>query len=98
MREIGTKKRELEHELNQRQSRSLTRHSLALATGRLAWLQDNSSDEHRRFVEDGERRMQRLRAEPWRRWAQGFSCFSFVWLGIPLAIQRRSADYIATFG
>jgi lipopolysaccharide export system permease protein len=98
LREIGTKKQELERELNLRQSRILTRSSLALATGRLAWLQDNSSDEHRRFVEDGERRMQRLQAEPWRRWAQGFSCFSFVWLGIPLAIQRRSADYIATFG
>ena len=28
----------------------------------------------------------------------GFSCFFFVWLGIPLAINMRSADYWTSFG
>lgn len=43
-------------------------------------------------------RLNRLRTEPWRRWASGFSCLAFVLLGAPLAIRFRNADYISTFG
>jgi len=39
----------------------------------------------------------RLKTEPHRRWANGFSCLSFVVLGIPLAIWRRSNDYVTSF-
>ena len=46
----------------------------------------------------GESRLTRLRTEPWRRWAIGFSCFFFVWVGIPLAIRMKSADYWTSFG
>jgi lipopolysaccharide export system permease protein len=28
----------------------------------------------------------------------GFSCFFFVWMGVPMAILIRSADYAWTFG
>ena len=38
------------------------------------------------------------RAEPWRRWANGFSCFFFVLVGAPLAIRWRSADVWTSFG
>ena len=46
----------------------------------------------------GERRLTRLRTEPWRRWATGFTCFFFVWVGVPLAIRMKSADYWTSFG
>lgn len=42
-------------------------------------------------------RLNRLYAEPWRRWASGFSCLCFVSVGVPVAIWRRSADVMMTF-
>jgi lipopolysaccharide export system permease protein len=39
----------------------------------------------------------RLRVQPWRRWANGFSCLCFVLVGAPLAIRLRTADFISTF-
>jgi lipopolysaccharide export system permease protein len=46
----------------------------------------------------GDSRLTKLQTEPWRRWAVGFSCFFFVWVGIPLAIRMKSADYWVSFG
>jgi len=43
-------------------------------------------------------RLTRLQTEPWRRWAEGFSCFFFVFVGAPLAIIARTSDYWTTFG
>ncbi len=42
-------------------------------------------------------RLNRLRTEPWRRWSNAFSCFFFVLLGAPWAIQRRNADFVTIF-
>ena len=39
----------------------------------------------------------RLSVEPPRRWATGFCCFFFVWLGAPLAIWMRQSDFFASF-
>jgi lipopolysaccharide export system permease protein len=39
----------------------------------------------------------RLKREPHRRWASGFSCLSFVLVGIPMAIRRRHAEFLASF-
>ena len=44
------------------------------------------------------RRLIRLQTEPWRRWAEGFSCFFFVLMGAPLAMIAKRADYWSTFG
>jgi lipopolysaccharide export system permease protein len=98
LRDIGPKKRDLNKKMDEQQSRLLARCSLALASGRLGWLQDSGAENIRGFVVDGGNKMLRLKAEPWRRWAQGFSCFCFVILGIPVAIYWKSADYIITFG
>lgn len=42
-------------------------------------------------------RLRRLHTEPNRRWANGFSCFFFVWLGVPLAIRLQRADVFSSF-
>lgn len=39
----------------------------------------------------------RLKTEPWRRWANGFSCLCFVIVGAPLAIWMRKSDYWTIF-
>ena len=39
----------------------------------------------------------RLHTEPWRRWANGFSCLAFVMVGAPLAIRLRNADVWTSF-
>ena len=46
----------------------------------------------------GQERVFRLQTEPWRRWANGFSCLCFVMVGAPLAIFLRKADFWSTFG
>lgn len=42
-------------------------------------------------------RLNRLKTEPWRRWSNGFSCFFFVMIGVPWAIQRRNSDFVTIF-
>jgi lipopolysaccharide export system permease protein len=42
-------------------------------------------------------RVFRLQTEPWRRWANGFSCLFFVVVGAPLAIMMRKSDFWNTF-
>lgn len=42
-------------------------------------------------------RLCRLLLEPWRRWANGFSCFCFVLVGIPIAVQFRNSGYVTSF-
>lgn len=49
-------------------------------------------------LEASKNRLTRLRIEPWRRWAEGFSCFFFVMIGAPLAMIARTSDYWTTFG
>ena len=49
-------------------------------------------------LEADRQRLQRLRTEPWRRWAEGFSCFFFVIIGAPLAMIAKTTDYWTTFG
>jgi len=49
-------------------------------------------------VESSRMRLHRLHTEPWRRWANGFSCFFFVLVGAPLAIRMRTSDFWTTFG
>jgi len=44
-----------------------------------------------------ESRLVRLIMEPWRRWANGFSCLCFVLVGAPMAIRMRNADFLTSF-
>ncbi len=49
-------------------------------------------------LHNGTSRLTRLHTEPWRRWAEGFTCFFFVLVGAPLAMIARTSDYWTTFG
>ena len=85
--------------LNDRRREKLaTRYSIALASGRYVSLNDETSRTLGAEVADTEKKLSRLKTEPMRRWALGFSCLAFVWMGVPMAILIRSADYWWTFG
>ncbi len=49
-------------------------------------------------LKHSKKRSNRLHTEPWRRWAEGFSCFFFVLVGAPLAMIAKTSDYWTTFG
>lgn len=70
----------------------------SLLTGRWEKVAGGEGQELEKAIERSRSRMARLRTEPWRRWAEGFSCFCFVLVGAPLAIIARTADYWTTFG
>ncbi|MGV3483804.1 MAG: LptF/LptG family permease [Planctomycetaceae bacterium] len=53
---------------------------------------------YERQIEHSRYRLARLQTEPWRRWAEGFSCFCFVLVGAPLSMIAKTADYWTTFG
>ncbi len=69
-----------------------------LVTGNFAGLQDAVWESRRWQLSKAHTRLHRLRTEPWRRWANGFSCLCFVLVGAPLAIRMRTADLMTTFG
>lgn len=48
-------------------------------------------------LKDRNNQLNRLLLEPQRRWAWGFSCFFFVWVGAPMAVRLRHGDYLTIF-
>ena len=44
-----------------------------------------------------ERTLHRLNVEPYRRWANGFSCLGFALIGAPMAIRRRHGEFWGSF-
>lgn len=72
--------------------------AVGLGLGRYSQLYDPKLNTMQAIVEDGQKRLIKMSLEPSRRWALGFSCFFFVWMGVPMSILIRSADYAWTFG
>ena len=78
--------------------RGATSAAFQMMTGDFSQLIDDQNWRKTRNLIDGSRdRLNRLRLEPWRRWANGFSCFFFVLLGAPLAIRMRTTNFFTTF-
>jgi|GEM_PF-113279 len=48
-------------------------------------------------MEEQQDRLNRLNLEPQRRFAAGFSCLAFVWIGTTLAIWSKRTDIFASF-
>lgn len=80
-----------------------TRRSLAMqacfqvATGDIDHLSSDRWAGKHRALEDAIVRENRLQTEPWRRWANGFSCLFFVFVGVPLAIRLKNSDVWTSF-
>jgi lipopolysaccharide export system permease protein len=98
MRQIGGELRKQQALNNSIEELLAARSGMALAIGKYEWLNDAQTQKWRGQVVGGNDRINLLKMEPWRRWASGLSCLFFVWLGIPLAIWMKSADYWTSFG
>ncbi|MEX0824546.1 MAG: LptF/LptG family permease [Pirellulaceae bacterium] len=70
----------------------------SLLTGRWDEMAAEPVQKLERSIINGEARLIRLRTEPWRRWAGGFSCLCFVLVGAPLGMIAKTSDYWTTFG
>lgn len=72
--------------------------ALGLASGDFYDLTSDRWNSEIKKLEESKHRLYRLKTEPWRRWANGFSCFFFVLVGAPLAIYLRRSEFWTTFG
>ena len=68
-----------------------------LLTGEFGALADPQWQALHTDLQDSRSRLYRLHTEPWRRWANGFSCLAFVMVGAPLAIRLRNSDVWTSF-
>lgn len=70
----------------------------AILMSRNEEISGSGGQEIERSLARSKKRLVRLKTEPWRRWAWGFSCFFFVFAGAPLAMIAKTSDYWTTFG
>jgi lipopolysaccharide export system permease protein len=98
MREIPGQIRQERQSIEQHEQLVAARVAMGLTVGRYDWFSDERTGARRYAVIEGRSRITRLSLEPWRRWASGFSCFFFAWVGIPFSIWLRSADPWVSFG
>lgn len=98
MRELARELRTTQQLLARKEHQLSALVALDLATGRFDRLEKEGWGRSLEELQSLRGRLYRLLAEPWRRWAAGFSCLAFVMVGIPLAILLRTADTWTTFG
>ncbi|MBN1393910.1 MAG: LptF/LptG family permease [Pirellulales bacterium] len=58
---------------------------------------DAEIEAKRNKIADYRYRILRLKAEPYRRWSNGFTCLCFALIGTPVAMLRRNADALTNF-
>jgi lipopolysaccharide export system permease protein len=71
--------------------------ALALMSGDFDSLSRSAWQTHEPELDAARFRLHRLYTEPWRRWANGFSCLCFVMIGVPVAALLRYSEFIASF-
>lgn len=99
LREMADHIAEVREEIEQLEQSLAAEAGFQMLTGDFAALNDEKywRDRDQKLARARER-LYRLYTEPWRRWANGFSCFFFVLVGAPLAIRLRNSDMWTTFG
>jgi lipopolysaccharide export system permease protein len=97
LNEIGPAITDGLHRLEEVEQSMTAQTSFALLTGDFAALREARWLAHERELSAARERLQRLHTEPWRRWANGFSCLCFVLVGAPMAIRLRHAEFLAIF-
>lgn len=95
--EIPPAIQECEERIRQLDESMTAQASFALATGEFLSLAPEYWNWRERELIGAKERLQRLHTEPWRRWANGFSCLCFVLVGAPMAIRLKHAEFLAIF-
>jgi lipopolysaccharide export system permease protein len=71
--------------------------SFAMLTGDFQSMSVAAWQPHEQRLQSTTNMLHRLRTEPYRRWANGFSCLCFLLVGAPVAILLRFSEFIASF-
>ena len=83
--------------VDQDQKLAAVRAAGQMLSGNLVGISDPNWNFTADNLEKGIKRVHRLKTEPWRRWANGFSCLCFVIVGAPLAIRLKRFDFWTNF-
>jgi lipopolysaccharide export system permease protein len=94
---IGTEIPKQEEHIASLQENMAAEAALELLMGEFSALADPRWQQQQQTLVAAQNRLNRLRTEPWRRWSNGFSCFCFVVVGVPLAIRLKTADFFYSF-
>jgi lipopolysaccharide export system permease protein len=95
--EIAPAIQEQEELLGRIEQATVAQAAFGMLTGDFDSLSETAWKAHEREKENAEFRLHRLQTEPWRRWANGFSCLCFVLIGVPVAVWLRFSEFIASF-
>lgn len=95
--EISAAKKETFERLEELQHQERSEVAFAMMTGDFERIDSEAWGRLQRSVGGLRYHQQRLRVEPYRRWANGFSCLCFVLVGIPMAIIRQKGEFLASF-
>jgi lipopolysaccharide export system permease protein len=83
--------------ISQIQQLAAAKTALAIFSGRMEQTLPAAVQAERQEANRATSRLNRIIMEPWRRWANGFSCLCFVLVGAPMAIRMRNADFLTSF-
>jgi len=84
-------------EIDQLEQQIAARLATALLTGEVTQTTPANFAGERSRIDWNRARLARIAMEPWRRWANGFSCLAFILVGAPMAIRMRNADFLTSF-
>ena len=71
--------------------------SMALLLGRFDELAQDQWKVRENNLTWSSRELHKLNVEPYRRWANGFSCLGFALIGAPMAVRRRHGEFWGSF-
>ncbi len=97
LRMIRTRRVEKEAAIAEMEEELAAKAAYQMLTGDFGALARREWETERAVVQSMIKQLHRLRTEPHRRWASGFSCLCFVLVGAPMAIRLRNADYLTSF-
>ena len=95
--EIGPSKVEQVELIERLQQEMTAEAGHALMTGRTFELSQENWQSQQVALNIAAGKMHRLKTEPHRRWANGFSCLCFVLIGAPMAIRLRHGEIWGSF-
>lgn len=95
--EIGPAIKEQEQVVANVEQANIAQAAFGMMTGDFDSISSFAWKSNDKEIENAKTRLYRLHTEPWRRWANGFSCLCFVLIGIPVAVWMRFSEFIASF-
>ena len=97
LREIPGQRALVEERISHLESTMAAEATMALFSGELTRFDQPDWADREQTLADARYRRNRFVTEPWRRWANSFSCLFFVVVGVPLATRMRHSDFVGSF-